>query len=353
MAHSKIEPTHWEYIGEPALYRYRGQTAGQVEMPVLMIDLSDTSPGLWDLLGVFLMREGFRHIYVCKLPGKHSMLTLMRIIERVLGAAHAPWLILMAEGWAAAHALHYVEEQKGYNKVHMLVGLNGQYQRNALSYLEGSLLQRDAGIEPQPPNASLGSPKVVNQFVMLNINGQAPTSYLNPDRSVLPLPEAVNVELNLHPKQVMRSPKTYDILRPYLQGKVWLIQLHLHSFQMRTGAPDADVGRFFFEVNRRRVPPEGVFAPPDQKRYEFENFTPLGTVALAAKPGLQAANISLRLREIGRAAPEKRALMTTLHVPLVSGQASDHHMQDSFGSEIRLRVHCVRAPRIIPADGTQ
>jgi hypothetical protein len=164
---------------------------------------------------------------------------------------------------------------------------------------------------------------------------------------ITPLPEAINVGMNLHPNAVMQSPDVYNTLRAYLRGRVWQIQLQLSSLQMRLGAPGAPMGQFIFEVNGQRVPPDGVFAPPDQTMYDFEYFTPLGAVALAAKPGVQAANIAFRLREVGRAVHKRRALVTKLHIPLIDGAATDHNMQDNFGSVIKLRVHCNRAPQVI------
>ncbi|MBN1287392.1 MAG: hypothetical protein JXB47_18470 [Anaerolineae bacterium] len=356
MTDSTSKFIHWEPIGAPALYHYRGFIGGPVAVPALLVAASDQSPALWDVLGVYLMTDGFRHIYACHLPDSSPTLALMRTVERVLSEARAEWLVILAYGRAADAALRYIETQAGYRKAPVLVALNGDYQRNALSYLEGRLLQLDevaAGGREPAHDARPTSPEVADQFVMINVYGQAPTSYLKPDRIILPLPEAINIGLNLHPKHLLEAPELYnDHLRPYLLGGVWTIQLHLRGFQMRPGAPEAPVGQFYFEVDQQRVPPEGMFAPPDTSEYTFEDhYTPLGTVALPAKQALQAANINFRLREVGRSMPKRRrTLTTTLHVPLVEGKPIDHVMQDSFGSEIRLRVHCMRTPAIIPAD---
>ncbi|MCZ7544694.1 MAG: hypothetical protein M5R40_14755 [Anaerolineae bacterium] len=238
----------------------------------------------------------------------------------------------------------------GYRNVRFLVGIDGRYQSSALSYLQDDLLQRDqeaalgAGEAPSPY-----SPALVNQFVMFNFYGHARTSILEEGtRSVPPLPEAINLGLNLHPNRMMEAPDAYAQLRQFFADGFWMVQLHLTSIQMRKGAPDAALGQFYFEVAGYRVPPDGVFAPSSQSTYVFEHFTPLGTVAFPANKA--AADVNFRLREVGRAAEKRRTLFTTLHVPLVHGDVSDHVMQDSFGSEIRLRVHCTHVPQIIPVE---
>lgn len=346
----KAESTHWERISEPAFYRYRGFTSGPVTAPVLMVDQSPQSPELWDVLGVYFMTDGFQHIYASQLPTESPLMALMRAVEQVLDETRAEWLLLLAHGKSAAPALHFIETQQGYKKVKALIGLNGEYQHNTLSYLEGKVLEHYQMTEHDVPPANL---ELADQFVMLNVHGQAPTSYLKPDRVILPLPEAVNVGVNLHPKDLLQAPRLYnDILRPYLSGTVWIVQLHLVGFQMQPGAPEAPIGKFFFEIEQQRVPPEGLFAPPDNDEYNFEdNYTPLGTIAYPAKPEIQAANITLRLREADRSVSKRRrALRTNLHVPLKEGKIIDHIMQDSFGSEIRLRISCMRTPVIIPPE---
>ncbi len=346
MTHGSIP---WESLDMPALYRYRVPAGGQTTLPVLMVGTQ--SPTLWDLLGVYFMSEGFQHIYAFTLEEQAA---LARAIEYILAQSEAEHVILLANGRAAAAALRYVEGENETYPVRMFIGLNGEYEHNALSYLDGSFLapaleeDDESGAARRPTEAfSPGSPDLIHRCVMLNIFGLAPTSYLNPDRSVSPLPEAVNIGMNLHPNQLIQSPEVYEALRAYLRGEVWIVQLHLRGLQMRLGAPDVPLGRFFFEVESQRVPPEAVFVPPDQTDYEFEYFTPLGTIGIPDRPGLQATDVKFRLREVGKSAPKRRSLTTRLHVPLVDGNHVDHDMQDSFGSEIRLRVHCIRAPRLI------
>jgi hypothetical protein len=150
MASATNESTHWQYISEPNLYAYRGLGTGQVNLPVLMIDLSDQSPQLWDVLGVYFMGDGFKHIYACRLREDAPLASLVDAIEQVLKNVGESRVLLLAYGEAAAYALHFVEERQGYHKVQTLVGINGQYQRNALSYLEGFLLKRDEMVAPMP-----------------------------------------------------------------------------------------------------------------------------------------------------------------------------------------------------------
>lgn len=340
------------------VHRYGGKPGGAVTTPVLMVSGAESGLEAWTTLAGRFAGDGFRYLYGRVLAGDDAPpAALAQAVDDVLAEVGAPWLILAAHGEACAHSLHYIESEGGYEKARLFIGLDGRYPVNALSYLEGSLLHRfdedhpsrtaatlPAAAPPAPPR----SMALVNQFVAINLYGQAHTSiFQEGTRPVLPLPEAINVGLHLHPSQIMQSPAVFEHLRGYLRNGFWVVQLHLSSFRMRKAAPDAPVGWFYFEVDGQRVPPDGAFAPPDQSTYTFEHFTPLGTVAIPLTKA--AADINFRLREVGRAAG-KRRMFTTLHAPLAHGKVSDHVMQDSFGSEIRLRVHCIRAPQVMRTD---
>ena len=351
--------------GEVVVYRYAGQAraahgaAQSVGAPLLMVAAVNDAQGrsvaldVWASLRERLVRDGVGRLYACALPGHASAEALERAIDVALADAGAPALILLAYGDAAAHVRDYVGRGEGDHRVRLLIGLEGRYATHALSYLEGGLWQTGdeaasaalAGPDGAGADLALGAP-LIDRFVMVNVYGYARDSIANEaTRDVAPLPEAINLGLHLPPGEVLDSPAVYEGLRPFLRGGFWVVRLQLVSFQMRAAAPGAPIGQFYFEVGGQRVPPRGAFAPPDEAAHAFARYTPLGTVALLENKA--AANVNLRLRELGRAAAQRRTLFTTLHVPLAHGSASDHVMQDSFGSEIRVRVHCVRVPEMV------
>ncbi len=354
---------HWLPIQEKtSLFRYVGEENRPplVTMPVVMVHGVLSSHRTWNQMAEHFWNDGFEYIYATNVADLEDGLSVddavtpfAETVEWLLSNVHPQHskLILVGHSIGGVVARRYVEYHGGFERVLFLFSLAGPHKGSLLSHLSRMAIFRSTFGDSGDEDGGRAVPtNFADRFVMVNIYGESDGAKFDGVVNAVDLPEAVNVGLKLSHTQLNKGDQAYNVIRQFLLGQKWVVRVLLRSMRMLVPNDSEDAGAFYFEIEGQRAPFDGVFQPRAGRLYEFTDLTPLGTFAYPMGARV-AADIRFRLREVSRAGPVRRTLYAILHVPLVEQGVIEHTMQDNFGSEINLTIHCAGAPRVIPEDG--
>ncbi|MBN1963914.1 MAG: hypothetical protein JW910_04675 [Anaerolineae bacterium] len=335
------------------LYRYQPHlgavSAPAGHVPVLLVH--PLPPETGSALAAMFYADGLTELYTHQVRGVDDAAAdeLARVVE-VLLAAHPGQVRVVLVGCAAGGTLarRYLL-QGGFSRTAYLFTLGSAHRYSPLICL------RDSVVEPYAVPVDLPELCGTSFDGTVIVNLYSETMRQDPDEPGfgMLLPEAINVGVPLPQEALCRHAATYRVLRQHLAGQYWLVAVRLQGLTMRGPASDDRTGPFCFEVNGQRVPFDGVFSVPVDEPFAFDPaMTPLGTLTFPLTQWGRAADIDFRLKDLAPRRGPRRKLLTSLHVALGPDTVSEHVLQDSQGSEIRIQVRCDRPPSLIEAEPT-
>lgn len=344
-----MQPFFWRRLDDlQVIHRYQSHI-GRVQpdpasIPVLFLQTLPPETGN-PLAGMF-RADGFTEIYAYTVTdiSNEAALALFEVIEQLMRMyPEQERLIVVGCGDGGVLGRRYVT-LGGYERVAFLFTLGSLHRHSQLAYLRGSIFELRDGMEEPPPVAA----PALDKTIQVNVYSELLMNSLDRKGQGVHLPDAVNMALPLGQEALCRDVLTYNALRQYLQGALWVVTVRLHSLYMH-GSPDGEkTGPFCFEVNGWRAPFDGVFRVPIDTRFDFDPArTLLGTIIFPLTQLGRAVDIDFRLKDLGPLNGKRRKLFTSLHTPLREASVSEHLLQDSLGSEVGIQVYCDRPDSLI------
>ncbi|GEM_PF-6440768 len=335
-----------------AIYRYQprlgAEAADSARMPVLF--LHPLPPEAGSPLAEWYRQDGFTAIYAYPVTGTDNAaaLKLDEAITWLMTTHHARHSRLILVGCASGGVLgrRYVM-LGGQERAAYLFMLGSSHRYSALAYLRGTIFEAGDNADEPPPiiTPNLGD------TVMVNIYSEGLGAGPNFPEQEVHLTEAVNLSLPLGQEALCRDTLTYQEMRRFLQGQLWLVTVRLQSLEMRGPETETHTGPFCFEINGWRAPFDGVLRMPLGKYYEFNpGHALLGTLPFPLTQMGRAVDINFRLKDLSPPRLPRRKLLASLHTPLRAGAVSEHVLQDSLGSEVRIQVRCDRPEPVLEPD---
>jgi hypothetical protein len=349
-----VQSYFWKRLAaDQDFYRYQQHLGDSPANPgaVPVIFLQPLPPELATAMAEMFWADGFNDIYVymVKAIDNEAALILGEAIEWLMHAYHPEQqrIVLVGSFTGGLLARRYVAFG-GYERVAYLFTLGSQHHYSQLAYLRGSIFESREGAEEPPPVAA----PALDDTVQVNIYSELAVASSERVNQFIHLPDAVNISLPLGEEALCRDRLTYQAMRGYLQGSLWLITVRLKSLEMRGGVEaNTRTGPFCFEVNGWRAPFDGVLRVPLEKRYEFDPArTLLGTLMFPLTAAGRAVDIDFRLKDLSPRTQQRRKLLTSLHTPLHQDLVSEHVLQDSLGSEVGIQVRCDRPRPVLEAE---
>ncbi len=337
---------------EQPLFRYhpsRGDlTVDPDAQPVLF--LHPQLPEAVTSFAEMFRADGFSEIYVYTVGNVDNIaaLDLGEVVELLMTSYYPQQQRLVLIGCLEGGLLaRRYAAFGGDQRVSYLFTLGTRHNYSQLAYLRGSIFESREGADEPPPVAAPS----MDETVQVNIYSEMART--NPDiPGPVHLPDAVNSSLPLGEEALCRDRLTYQAMRQYLQGSLWLVTVRLQSLEMRGGdSADGRTGAFCFEVNGWRAPVDGVLRVPLGTRFDFDpSRIVLGTVMFPLTSVARAVDIDFRLKDLSPRAQKRRKLLTSLHTPLRADLVSEHVLLDSLGSEVGIQVRCERPRPVLEVD---
>jgi hypothetical protein len=345
-----VHSFYWKQLpDQPALHRYEQHLSGpQINpeaTPVLF--LQPLPPETGNPLAELFREDGFTAIYAYTVThtNTEAALALGETIDWLLAQHPNGEQRVVMVGCASGGLLgrRYLM-LGGTQHVAYLFTLGSAHNYSQLAYLRGTIFEGRAGADEPPPVAA-----PMDHTVLVNIYSELKR---RTPGEVVHLPDAVNVALPLGEEALCRDRLTYEEIRRYMQGALWLVTVRLQKLIMRGGAMADDLtGPFCFEINGWRAPFDGVFRVPVDSPFEFDpTRTRLGTLTFPLTASGYAVDIDFRLKDLTSRLETRRKLLTSLHTPLRAGLMSEHVLQDSLGSEVCIQVRCDQPKPVLDSD---
>jgi len=345
-----VQSFFWRRLDDlQVIYRYQSHIGrvqpDQASIPVLF--LQPLPPETDNPLAGMFRADGFSEIYTYTVTdiSNEAALALSEVVEQLMTRYYPQQerLIVVGCGDGGVLGRRYVTFG-GYERVAFLFTLGSSHRHSQLAYLRGSIFELREGVEEPPPVAA----PALDKTIQVNIYSELLMNSLDRMDQGVHLPDAVNMALPLGQEALCRDVLTYNALRQYLQGALWVVTVRLHSLHMHGPPGERMTGPFCFEVNGWRAPFDGVFRVPIGTRFDFDPArTLLGTIIFPLTQMGRAVNIGFRLKGLGPLSGQRRKLFTSLHTPLREASISEHVLQDSLGSEVGIQVYCDRPDSLI------
>lgn len=223
--------------------------------------------------------------------------------------------------------------QGGSQRAAYLFMLTSAHSYSHLSYLAEGVYERLPGFGVLPATTMPALESCIGVNVYSNVASTI---------RIFHLPDAVNLGLPLAEEAFCRDALTYQAIREYLMGELWLVTVRLQQLTMHPAAADETrTGPFCFEINGWRTPFDGAFRLPLDTSQAFDlERTVLATIAFPVKSAGRAADVQFRLKDLSPPTGQRRKLHASLHIPLREDAGTTHVLADSLGSEVSIQVRC-------------
>lgn len=344
----------WHNVDETlALFRYNTEFEGTgAAVPVLMLHGPMTSHRTWDTLATYLCANGMDNIYAVDIDDAYMTGALQKDAIYFIGEVvrwlveHHPeekQLVFIGHSTGGVLARRYLHRGEYNDRIAYLFSLASPHQQTYFSHIV---------YVPPEDEATDGSMSYVRtadippKTFLVNIFGSKLGAGFDGTIRGVYLPEAVNYVANTGHSEIKYNNDVLTEILACLRGKRLRLQLYLDSLSMKVADLDGRAGPFYFEIDGKRSPFDGVFQAVVDHQYQFdESNTPLFTLAYPIDQ--TSCTLVFRLKDRSRTRTVRRRLFAKILVALQDGQTVLHEMQDSEGSSVTLRLRCQQMPALI------